>query len=85
MVVKSWASLTKSGCDDINNSNTDIILVICVFTDEELELYQFLTLKYLFFKLIFSFDLIILLQHDFFGNEYENLLLMILSLARDSK
>lgn len=39
MVVKSCDSLIKSGCDDVNNSNIEIILVICGFTDEELKLY----------------------------------------------
>lgn len=30
MVVKHWGSLIKSGCDVVNSSNTEIILVICV-------------------------------------------------------
>lgn len=38
VVVKSWDCLMKSGWDDVN-SNTEIILVICVFIDEELKLY----------------------------------------------
>lgn len=50
IVVKSWDSLIKSGYDYVNNSNIEIILVICVFADEELKLYYFLTLKYLVFK-----------------------------------
>lgn len=37
-VVKSWDSFIKSGCDDVNNSNTEIILVIYVFAHEELKL-----------------------------------------------
>jgi len=39
--AKSWDSLIKNGCDDVNNSNLGIILVIGVFTDEELKLWYF--------------------------------------------
>lgn len=35
-LFESWDSLITSGCDDVDNSNTEMILVIC---DEELKLY----------------------------------------------